>query len=53
MKKYILILIFVLPFLGKSQVSIIDEKNGFRDIKFGSNVKDYSFVKKCQTSCVV
>ena len=31
------------------QTSILDDKNGFRDIKFGTSVSDYSFIIKCDS----
>ena len=30
------------------QISILDEKNGFREIKFGTDVDSYLFIKECK-----
>tara|TARA_B100001175_G_scaffold301760_1_gene295173 strand:- start:43 stop:747 length:705 start_codon:yes stop_codon:yes gene_type:complete len=44
MKKLVLVLLFI-PLLGFGQdISFLDQKNGFKDIKLGTNINDYSFI---------
>ena len=45
MKKILLILLLTIPFIGFGQNPILEEKNGFKDIKLGSDVNNYSFIK--------
>ena len=46
MKKLLFILI-ALPMIGFGQFPLLDEKNGFKDIKLGDDVRNYDFIKKC------
>ena len=48
MKK--LLLLLIIPFLSFWQNKLLDSKNGFKDIKLGSDIRDYSFVRKCVDS---
>ena len=46
MKKLILLLLFV-PLVGFGQnISFLDQKNGFKEIKLGTNINDYDYVYK-------
>ena len=46
--KKILLLVLLIPFLVNSQVSFLDEKNGFKDIKLGTDVRDYDYINKVE-----
>ena len=46
MKKLLLILLITIPFIGFGQLNLLDKKNGFKNIKLGTNVKKYGFIKK-------
>lgn len=46
--KKILLLVLLIPFLVNSQVSFLDEKNGFKDIKLGTDVRDYDYINKIE-----
>ena len=50
MKRILFILLLTVPFVGFGQTPVLDEKNGFREIKLGSNINEYSFIKKCEYS---
>ena len=50
MKKLLLILLLTIPFIGFGQISLLDKKNGFKDIKLGTNVLKYKFIKKCKSN---
>jgi len=47
MKKILLILL-IIPSLVNSQISFLDKKNGYKDIKFGTDVRNYDYIKKAK-----
>lgn len=63
MKKIFFTILLSIPFLGYTQDDVwtdiygtntlLTEKNGFKDIKLGSNVTDYDFITKCKDFNVI
>ena len=46
MKRLLFILLLIIPFIGFGQLNLLDKKNGFKNIKLGTNVLKYGFIKK-------
>ena len=46
--KKILLLLLLIPFLVNSQISFLDKKNGYKDIKLGTDVRDYDYINKIE-----